>query len=206
MRFLPLALAAATFAIPAAAHAENAGPAPTAADDEPVHHVSLTFSPIHLLMPIFEVTGEVAVTNKIGVAAIVGAGSVPVKTTTTTVGASSIQTAETTEHYSAWEVGGHFNYYVIGNFDHGMQLGVEGMYVHVATSNSDVRAVGTASGFAIGPYAGYKIATRIGFTFEGNLGVQYVAARANATSGSQTATASGSSVIPLVNLNIGWSF
>jgi hypothetical protein len=163
-------------------------------DDTPDHRVSITFSPIHLLFPIVEVTGEFAVTDKIGVAGIVGYGSVPVQSTSTT------------ERFRAFELGGHLNYYVVGTFDHGMQLGVEALYVDVASSGTTFRSAAAANGFAIGPYAGYKIITGVGFTFEGNLGFQYIAARGEATSGGTTASLEDRRVIPLLNLNVGWSF
>lgn len=172
------------------------------AQETPHRRASITMSPIHLLMPIVEVTGEVAVNDKIGVAGIFGYGSVPLKTTSTI----GTRTTEQTDHLSAWEVGGHFNYYVVGSFDHGMQLGVEALYLKVETSDSNYQSAAAANGFAIGPYAGYKIITNVGFTFEANLGVQYVAARAKASSGGSTATAEDKTVIPLLNLNVGWSF
>lgn len=172
--------------------------------ERPVRTASITISPIHLLMPIAEITGEFAVTDKVGVAGIVGVGSVPLKTTR--ISSTGTSTTESTERLSAWEVGGHFNYYVIGNFDHGMQLGVEALYLKIARSEQDYRSAAAANGFAVGPYVGYKIITHVGFTFEGNLGFQYVAARATATDGTTTAEKKDSTVIPLLNLNVGWSF
>lgn len=184
-------------------------PAPTYAAPQPppperkVRTASITFSPIHLLMPIAEITGEFAVSDKIGLAGIVGVGSVPLKTTTIS---STGRSTESTERLSAWEVGGHFNYYVIGDFDHGMQLGVEALYLKIARSEQNYRSAASANGFAVGPYVGYKLITRVGFTFESNLGFQYVAARAEASDGTTTAEAKSSTVIPLLNLNVGWSF
>jgi len=161
--------------------------------EEPKRLVSVTFSPIHLLFPIVEVTAEVNLNDKIGVAAILGYGSMKAN--------DGLQDRK----FSAFEVGGHFNYYAVGTFDHGMQLGVEALYVKIATDDN-VKVSGAANGLAIGPYVGYKVITRIGFTFEANGGVQYVAARANASDGTSSGTAKESSVIPLLNLNVGWSF
>jgi len=127
-------------------------------------------------------------------------GSVPVQTTTVTPTSKT----ENTERLSAWEVGGHFNYYVVGNFDHGMQLGVEALYLKVSTEGSSYQSAAAATGFAVGPYVGYKVIADVGFTFEGNLGFEYVAARAESSTG--TSTAEAKKVIPLLNLNIGWSF
>jgi hypothetical protein len=171
----------------------------TAAAQEPVKETrlaSVTFSPIHLIFPIVEVTGEFAVHPKIGVAGIVGYGSIPFQST-----------LANTERLTAWEVGAHFNYYVIGTFDHGMQLGAEAMYMRIAQPSSGTAKVSLgADGFTVGPYVGYKIITNIGFTFEANLGFQYLAARAKASDNTTTATASDKRILPLLNLNIGWSF
>jgi hypothetical protein len=173
-------------------------PPPPAAPAAPRHSVSLTFSPIHLLFPIVELSGEVALGEKVSVAGIVGFGSIPVETRNT------MSTSTRTERFSAWEVGGHFNYYVVGSFEHGMQLGVEALYLKVATSDSSYRSAASATGLAVGPYVGYKLITGIGFTFEANLGAEYVVAQAATADGS--ATASDSRWIPLLNLNVGWSF
>ncbi len=170
-----------------------------AADQKPERQVSVTISPIHLIFPIVEITAEYAVTRQIGVAAILGYGTISIPTQRIT--AAGIST--TTEKIRAYELGAHFNYYVLGNFDHGMQLGVEALYVGVAGDGPQTTGI-TASGLALGPYVGYKIITNVGFTFEANGGAQYVTLRgSNANNGD---TASQKKVIPLVNLNIGWSF
>ena len=179
-------------------------PPPPAAPVEPHHAVSVTFSPIHLFLPIVEVAGEVALNEKMSVAGIVGFGSVPIETTTITSSAGGLSSSTKRERLSAWEVGGHFNYYVLGNFDHGMQLGVEALYLKVDAAGTTYRSAASASGFAVGPYVGYKLITGVGFTFEANLGAQYVAARAQTSDG--TSSASDSKWIPLLNLNVGWSF
>jgi hypothetical protein len=165
--------------------------------EKPTRFASVTFSPIHLVFPIVEVTAEFAITPKIGVAGILGAGTVKLENSR----------GETVERLRAWELGAHFNYYVIGTFDHGMQLGVEALYLKVSRpeGSSDQLSV-SGAGLALGPYAGYKIIAGPGFTFEANLGVQYVAVRAEASNSTTTATASEKRVIPLLNLNVGWSF
>ncbi len=193
VRFLSLASLVAVVALAPLAAAQNK-------DDN--MRASITISPIHLVYPIVEITGEYAVNKKIGVAGLVGVGSIPLDTTVV----NGTTTSKSTERLSAWEVGGHFNYYVIGGFDHGMQLGVEAIYLKIAKSQSNYSSAAAANGFAVGPYVGYKVIANIGFTFEANLGFQYVTARAKATSGTTTATAEDKTIIPLLNLNVGWSF
>ena len=173
---------------------------------EDVKHVaSITFSPIHLAFPIVEVTGEVLVQKDIGVAAILGYGSVSVTESTTGPGG----TTNDKVRFSAWETGAQFRYYLVGSFDHGMQLGAELLYLHVAgTSSASPSLSGVGTGFAIGPFVGYKIATNVGFTFDAQLGAEWLTARASAkdSTSSSSASTSGSTVIPLLNLNVGWSF
>ena len=88
--------------------------------------------------------------------------------------------------------------YVIGDFRHGMQLGGEVLYLHL----NDDRLSATGEGLAVGPFLGYKIMIDAGFTFDAQLGFEHVSARAN----SGTSTANDKSIIPLLNLNVGWSF
>src|SRR6476646_9254851 len=60
-----------------AAPAEGAPPAESVAaarPDHPRRMMSLTISPLHLFLPIVELTGEYRVLDKLGVAAIAGAG------------------------------------------------------------------------------------------------------------------------------------
>ena len=88
-----------------------------------------------------------------------------------------------------------------------MQLGVEALYVHASADDVDSSSVSaTAQGLAIGPYVGYKFIADVGFTFNAQLGVQYVTARGEAASDTESASASDSNIVPLLNLNIGWSF
>ncbi len=161
----------------------------------PQHDVSLTFSPLHLLLPVVEVTGEIRLDKIMSVAAIAGFGSV------------SIDNAQPDlpSHASVYEFGGHYRFYPIGSFEHGMQLGVEVLYLHVSAETASVSGFGT--GLAVGPFAGYKIIASGGFTFDAQLGVEFLAVKAEAQdSGGQSASATQKATIPLLNLNIGWSF
>jgi hypothetical protein len=148
------------------------------------HAVAITMSPIHLAVPFVELMGELRAHPQVGVAAIAGAGRV--------------------DDITVWEAGGQFNYYLIGSFDHGMQLGVEAMYLHADKTESGIAAA--ADGLAIGPYVGYKVAMNVGFTFNAQLGAQAAVLRGEASSSTATAMTEQKDVFPLVNLNVGWSF
>lgn len=146
---------------------------------------SLTLSPIHLLIgPIVELTGEARVHDKVGLAVIGAAG----KYSDNVSGISA----------AVYEAGAQVRVYAIGDFRHGMQVGAELLYLHL----TDTSIAATGEGVAVGPFIGYKIMVDAGFTFDAQVGFEHVSARAQTS----TNTASDKDFIPLLNLNIGWSF
>jgi hypothetical protein len=168
------------------------------AEQEPEHKLSITLSPIHLALPMVELTGEYAVQRKVGAAGIVGVGQVTVE--------DSLGSEST---FTALELGAQGHYYALGDFDHGLQLGLEALYLYVSgDSDSDSSVSGTGAGLALGPYVGYKFAASFGLTFNAQAGVQYLVVKADAEDADtgETAEDGDSEVIPLLNLNVGWSF
>lgn len=147
--------------------------------------VTVTWSPIHLVLPVVELTGEYNVAPHMGAGVILGAGRVTNDDETVTA--------------TAIEAGAQFNYYFLDRFS-GLHAGLEGIYLHLGDVEQDTTASG--AGFAVGPYAGYKVMTSIGFTFVAQLGISYLAISAKTS----TQTSSDSKFSPLLNLNIGWSF
>jgi len=162
-----------------------------------VRSVSLTFSPIHLILPILEVTAEVRVVDHLGIAALGGYGTVSAETTTS---ASS-------QRFDAYELGGQLIWYPSHEFD-GLEVGAEFLYVNVSADNIDQSTVsGVGVGWALGPMVGYKLVTDGGFTFVAQGGLQHVQLSAQASDNSgASSSAEDSKWIPLLNLNIGWSF
>ena len=172
-------------------------PAPPPEPPPPPRHVSLTFSPLHLILPVFEATAEVRVAKSFSVAGTFGIGSV-----------SASDGLGKTIHASVYEVGGQLRGYATGDFDGGLELGAQVLYLHIAADDlgSGVKVTGTGAGVGVGPFVGYKLMTRGGFTFDVQGGFQYLAVHAEASGQGQTAQASDSNVRPLLNLRIGWSF
>ncbi|MDY0060386.1 MAG: hypothetical protein RBU45_11285 [Myxococcota bacterium] len=195
---LTLALALA-LGLATTARAEEPAAAPAPADDG--HFLSLTLSPIHLAMPVLEVTAEYRVLPKLGVAGFLGAGQY---TQETEIGGTVVDE----DTFLVLEVGAQVRYYVLGDFDHGMQLGAEVLYLHLSGDDLSSSTVsGSGAGVAVGPFLGYKIATRIGFTFDVQLGYQVILVSAEASNDQgQSATSDETSGSPLLNLNVGWSF
>jgi hypothetical protein len=155
--------------------------------------VSLTFSPIYLLLPVLAVTAELRLGTQGGVALIAGGGL-------------ATQTAAdgTKVTFHVYELGTQLRYYVTGNFRRGMQVGAEILYVYVNGSLDDI--TGVAKGLALGPFFGWKTTSYAGFTFEVQGGVQIVTSGTKVTDNSGGSTSSNVDFLPLLNLNIGWSF
>jgi hypothetical protein len=153
-----------------------------------------------LILPEVQLMAEFKLDPKISVAAIAGYGQV----TPTVSGGSSNVSAVT-----VWEAGGQFRYYPIGTFEHGMQIGAQAEYIGGSASGSsgNVQAFATGGGLFMGPFIGYKLATHVGFTLDLQGGVGYLVATAtgNSSDGS-SATASTSTLAPILKVNVGWSF
>jgi hypothetical protein len=164
--------------------ADDAAP-PVAASDEP--RVAITMSPVHLIIPMAEIAAEVRLADRVGVAAIAGIGSTREMTTNTRI--------------ALYEAGLSARYYVLGSFRSGVQLGAEAVYVHAATDSTSVEV--QAAGLGLSPYGGYKWTHSSGFTLEGQLGVTFIALRAKASTGEMSERRS---VLPMLNLQVGYSF
>lgn len=186
LRWLAALAFVALLAAPAAAYPGD----PEVATQDEGHSFSLTISPLHLILPVFELQGEVRVGDQVGVSGILGFGSV-----TVTDGLSN-------DSFTVFEVGGQFTYYVLGDFDHGLQLGAEVLYLGVSASADSQFGGVFGRGLSLAPYVGYKVSTDFGLTFQAQLGPAFFVVSAQ----SNTDTASDSAVGVMLNLNVGWSF
>jgi hypothetical protein len=188
-------------------HARSSGPgageaatAPSPPGEAPRHVVSVTFSPLHLITPIFELTVEASLIPGLGAALILGAGQVTVDDTDPATGAEEEVTL------AAYEAGIQAAWYPLDRFD-GLQFGAEILYLHINADDIHGEVSGAGDGLAMGPFVGYKVMLDVGFTFVPQLGVQYVTARAEAEDSTGNSTEDTASTwIPLLNLNVGWSF
>ena len=141
---------------------------------------------------MLEVTAELELFERLGVAALAGAG----------------QLGGDDERYLAYEAGLQARYYLVGDFTRGLEVGAEALWMGVrgGEEGSPILAIGT--GLQLGPFLGYKIVAGPGFTFELQVGMQYLLvemeARDSATGTS--ANAGDSELILLLNLGIGWTF
>lgn len=101
----------------------------TADEDERV--VTLSISPLHLTIPMFEATGEFRVGENKSVAAIAGVGS--------------------EGKVALYEVGAQVRQYVIGDFDTGVNLGAEAKW-----GNANYMGA-TSPSATLGPFVGGKL-------------------------------------------------
>jgi hypothetical protein len=156
---------------------------------------SLTISPFHLAMPIYEFTGEYALSPNFGVAAIGGYGSTELE-----------YSDGSTKDIGILELGAQAAYYVLGDFQGGLQVGGEVLWIKpFLPKEGDVTV--SVNGLAVGPMVGYKWVAGFGLTLFIQGGYEFVFAGAKAeNSRGEEAEASGEGGTPLLNLNAGWSF
>jgi len=149
----------------------------TAHADEPDHNrLTLTLNVPYLLVPIYQVNAELALRPRWSVAVRGGAG-------TSDLGGVDRR---------IMEFGAQGTYYVRGNVDRGVQLGVD---ARIVSYEGDGMLMGLGDGLAAGPFVGYKRTFGRGFTLQGQLGVQVVATGK-----------SEDRVLPFLALSAGWSF
>lgn len=141
---------------------------------------SVTLSPAFLILRTAELTGELKVADNASVAAIGGLGSY--------------------RDYSFMDLGAQGRYYLLGDFKSGMPIGAELLFANLNYEDS-YSASGTS--LAAGVFFGGKWIADVGFTLDGQLGVQYITAVA--TADRSGTTTEGDGLGPLLNLNLGWS-
>jgi len=185
-------------AAPAPGYTEPSLPEGVGKQLKPSQRVSITFSPLHLLSPIFELQIEAMVTSHFSVAAIGGIGSIKAESTDPVID---------DEKFAAYVLGLQLTGYPLRDFS-SLQLGAELLWIKVSTENFDGREItADAGGVALGPFIGYKLLTNGGFTFFAQGGFQYAVVQAQASdSVGNSAQEEQSAFIPLLNLNLGWSF
>ena len=148
--------------------------------EEPLKTASITIDPTYLKLPMIHLTGELCAARKLGLAVILGGGEVTDEDSNIT--------------FRAYEAGASVRYYAWGTFRQGFQIGVQLLYASVSSENTAFAA--TNEGIGISPFGGYKWTHRSGFTLESQGGFTYLATgdvRDNRR------------LVPMVNLNIGWS-
>lgn len=173
------------------------GPADAAPRNDRGHHVALSLSPLHLLLPVFEVQGELLFADHFSASIILGYGSVDVEIL------GEVDSEDTT--FDVIEVGGQLRGYFWGGNEGGAYGGVEFIYLQIDGEVDGV--VGLGSGSTVSPLLGYKW-TWDNFFIDLAAGVQFVvvAGEAEDSQTGEQATEEDSAVLPNLNFNLGWSF
>jgi hypothetical protein len=168
-------------------------PPAVASDDR---KLTIMWAPIRLIVPLVEFTGEYRVADKVGVMLELGGGK-----RTLSVGMTDVTGTE-------YEAGAQARYYITGSFTRGFQVGAEILDEYVKFPEPlPAGIVGAAAGgVTAGAFAGYKIATRVGFTFEAQLGARYLIVDPPVTGMGTPMLDSSSKLLPLLHINIGWTF
>ncbi len=185
------AYAPAPTSAPAYGPAPTSAPAPayaTAPAPEPLpaapRRASISLSPIHAIaLTMAELHLEVRPAPKVGIAVIGGLGRISSGGVTAT----------------ATEIGGQVTFYPMRDFA-GLHVGAEVLYVHLGDVMQDSSV--TADGLSVGGLVGWKYVHSSGFTFLAQGGVAVAEVQAKST----TSSAGQKGAIPLLNLNLGWSF
>jgi len=153
--------------------------------------VTVSLSPAHLILPVGEVMAEFNVNGKLGVAGILGGGSITAK-----------DSFGTEIKGTVFEVGAQGNYYLWGDFRKGLHLGAEALYLYADMESNGVTATG--AGLSLSAYVGYKHTFSFGLALLLQVGYGYtvVSAKAEGESDSE----SDSKGLLLLNLNVGWTF
>lgn len=162
--------------------------------DVPVRTMSMTISPLHAIVPAGEGKTEFLLTPRQSFAVVGGAGR--------------LVTASANESVF-WELGGQYNYYLMGDFQQGLQLGGELLVVQLSEARSaSSRFDGKVTGYQLSPYIGYKVIMDVGFTFTAQAGYGAVLLRGDVTDSTDGEQRRGSKWEHngLFNLGIGWSF
>ena len=164
-----------------------------APDRHPGHHVALSISPIHLVLPVAEVQAEIYLGTQLSAALIGGYGVV------------TAEVNNKDESFTVWEAGGQIRGYFYGTSTEGAFGALELLYTGVDTEIDTIS--GQADGLAVGAVAGYKWVWSSGFLFDLNGGISRVqmTAEAQDQSGNQE-NKTESKIMPVLNLNLGWAF
>ena len=150
--------------------------------------VSITLSTLPLIEPVVQIAAEWHAQKDVGFAGFIAAGG---------------------NEGPIFATGIQLIWYALGDFEHGVQLGGDLMFSIVdRASNVDLYEDGT--GIALAAFAGYKLVMPFGFTANLQGGIRMTQSKRLIEY-----TVGGSLVsyydyklepLPLVNINVGWSF
>lgn len=148
--------------------------------EESYRRLTLGVNLPYLAVPVFQLHAELALTGRWSAALRAGLGKSGVG-------------------HEQWvgELGGQATYYLTGNFDRGMQVGLD---VRGTAYEGEGHLFGLGDGLALGPYVGYKRVFGYGITLGAQLSVQGVL-----FGEVETVEDENNRVLPYLLLYTGWS-
>lgn len=151
------------------------------------------WAPIRAIIPVAEFTGELRVHDRVGAVALLGGGRRTIESGTTKVTGTEL------------EFGAQGRFYLLAPFE-SLHVALEVLDEYVTFDEPLPAGVAgvAAGGVTAGALVGYKLVTGVGFTFEAQLGARYLIVE-------PTVTGMGDPMIdgrwlPLLHLNVGWTF
>jgi hypothetical protein len=173
------------------------GPRPA---DELDYRWTVMWAPLRALFGLAEFTGEYRFHERFGVSVMAGAGRR--KVTSPAGFGTSIAV-----HGNELEGGIQARYYAVRRGGHALHFGAEFMYERIKFDEPLPPGIfaAAAGGGTLGPFIGYKLVTRVGFTFEAQMGARYLVMDPRVT-GEAALVQIESSWGPVLHLNVGWSF
>jgi hypothetical protein len=176
-------------------------PAPTAASERgPLHHVTASLSLVSAWFAVVEGRVEIRASKRFGVLVLAGAGTVTLSDNPDPLWPGKV---------AVQEFGGQLRLYPIGNYDTGLVVGAEALYMRVSVREDEgllYRA--SASGLGVGPFVGGKLTLAFGATALAQVGLLAMPVKGHVESldGTRSANVKSSLVTPLADLGVGWSF
>jgi len=169
--------------------------------ERPKRNVTLTFDPLELLFPIFQMHADFRVGDDFAVGLIGGYGQAKVD-------ALLLPNEPLPPKAPLWQVGAKATYFAQGDFEGGMHVGLEAVYTHAKLEGRTALGTGSVSGLAAGliagPIVGWKLVTKAGFTFDSAIGVGLIAYKQK--SSDPDAPKDDRAAVLMSHLLIGWSF
>ncbi len=143
---------------------------------------TISVSAFSLYHPVVEVFGEFRIKRTMSLTGIAGAGG--------------------SDGSTILEVGGQYNYFVGGDFNSGIHLGLETVYASISPL-LDNSPLSIENGLSTGLFLGYKSITYIGLTFDMQVGLAGVMDTDRENNSSSFKFVGGKVIF---RTNFGWSF
>lgn len=136
---------------------EEKFPFPDRSYNNAPRNVSLMVDGLSLLSDIVQLQGEFQINDNMSFGILLGAGNV--------------QGSSADSSYSLLLAGAQFNYYLLGDFEEGLQIGAQALYSSTNILANKTFLYENGRVLSLTPYAGYKLVLASGLTMNAQIGV-----------------------------------